>query len=386
MSLERTKLLPLEKKISVSYDQNDMYLYDDTSLQVIAQILKLLEFLNHSPLGSLRIESFHIGLLVMAEGKVKLGHVSHLTSKELGCGSSSDCVISKLHGSVQPTCTSFRCVGYNRIINLKNANEKIFAPILWESGGSDEELSKQAVAKEMLDDLRLSNVSYGRMIERLYGSLANNGRKKEEEEEEDDDDSLAKRMSVFSELDTDKMQDSAQKEEQSKNVPLQKQNFHRPEQPAAAAAATTNGKTATFKVLPDVDFPGKHDYNCLNTKARWGCAIAVQNVEEAKNRCLKDERCKAFVVVPHQQQRANDWMTAFLKDGASGPVRHQGTVTYVKVEQASNDASQTVDPFERVAGRLQRHAATTISKKEISAAESATCPLGTKKSNVACSL
>eukprot|EP00118_Oscarella_pearsei_P009369 m.53943 g.53943 ORF g.53943 m.53943 type:complete len:885 (+) comp34291_c0_seq2:525-3179(+) len=336
----------------------------EDKLDVVKQVLALLDFLRHSPLGSMEIALFSVEKLVMTSGKVKLGQVSQLTSEEPSCGSASDCVISAQPFGPQPSCINFHCVGHNSLANLQNAYDRIFAPLLWDLGHDLTE--RQLEVKRILTSLNASSESYPAAMRSLHQSQFQVA----EDEKEDGP------LSIFHDLNVGEMQANAQRKEKE----LIKASIPGLERPYEKKLTKT---VIGYKELSNADFPGKHDYNCKNTKTRWGCAVAVQDVEEAKVKCTNDPECKAFVIVPHQQEHGS-WMTAFLKNGASGPVHHQGTVAYIKEfgdvalnAVTSNSEVKTVDPFQFPAEMRKRDSEIVERRRALDTSpQPSTCLLG----------
>ena len=81
------------------------------------QLADLLDYMEHSPLGSLRMDDLKQENVRMVKGHIKLSDIDHLNSKEIECSQECD------HGVA---CENGRCVGLNARLNMISADEKFF--------------------------------------------------------------------------------------------------------------------------------------------------------------------------------------------------------------------------------------------------------------------
>ena len=92
-----------------------------------------------------------------------------------------------------------------------------------------------------------------------------------------------------------------------------------------------NSDNSDFKVIEHADFPARYDYSCASSKAEWGCVFSIKNLDEARKKCKYDEKCKAFVVMPHLKKPG--WNIVIFKNDAKQPVDHKGTFIYIKLDK-----------------------------------------------------
>ena len=91
---------------------------------------------------------------------------------------------------------------------------------------------------------------------------------------------------------------------------------------------TQNNNNNNYLEIRNADFPAKHDYFCTDSRAEWGCVFSVQTVIDAEKICDVDNKCKAFVIMPHMKKVG--YFIAIFKNDVEGPVDHGGTTIFVK--------------------------------------------------------
>lgn len=244
----------------------------------------------------------------MIGDRLKLTHVDSVTSSEPSCQIDNDCIISSLV-SWQSACHNFVCTGYNLLSNLKGAYSNMLTPLLLVNQELNKEQSREItnLLNSLLSERNMSLSFVSNSLRNIY--LV-------EEQKEREEDEAADRMSLFNDLNTT----NYQQKEAARIEKARNQDTNKKEE--------TSDINDGYNEIIDVDFPGMYDYNCRRTRAKWGCVLAVNGLPDAKHKCDRDAICKAFVMVPHHSRTG--WSVAFLKNGTTGYVRHEGTNVYIK--------------------------------------------------------
>jgi hypothetical protein len=132
-------------------------------LETCWQLADLLDYLEHSPLGSLRISDFKLQQFIMVDNKIKLSDLDDFTNLEPSCSPNSPDYKSKLHYITHSKCgyglqcIAGLCPGKNAKLNLENMNKEFFEKLLFEGSfsGIKRKLDTLSVdAKELKDYLR----------------------------------------------------------------------------------------------------------------------------------------------------------------------------------------------------------------------------------------
>ncbi|XP_078606107.1 extracellular tyrosine-protein kinase PKDCC-like [Branchiostoma floridae x Branchiostoma japonicum] len=102
-------------------------------LQIAIDIADLLDYLEHSPLGSLIMADMGPSQFVWVGDKVKLSDMDDVSSVEQACAVDSDCYIGHIR-NLTP-CVDGVCRGLNAKHNMNGAFRRIFQHILVHGGG-----------------------------------------------------------------------------------------------------------------------------------------------------------------------------------------------------------------------------------------------------------
>ncbi|XP_066295790.1 extracellular tyrosine-protein kinase PKDCC-like [Branchiostoma lanceolatum] len=102
-------------------------------LEIAIDMADLLDYLDHSPLGSLIFPDFTANQFVWVGDKVKLQDMDDVSSVELACAVDSDCSIGHIR-NLTP-CVGGVCRGLNAKHNMNGAFRHVFQHILMHDGG-----------------------------------------------------------------------------------------------------------------------------------------------------------------------------------------------------------------------------------------------------------
>ncbi|XP_033127475.1 extracellular tyrosine-protein kinase PKDCC-like isoform X2 [Anneissia japonica] len=97
-------------------------------LQTTIELLDLLDYFAHSPIGSLIMTDINTSQFLVVGDKVKLGDMDDVSSEEGKCETSRDCYLDNRNYGIQ--CVVNICRGINSKFNLHYFNKKIFSKIL----------------------------------------------------------------------------------------------------------------------------------------------------------------------------------------------------------------------------------------------------------------
>ena len=99
-------------------------------LQLCLGLARLLDYLAHSPVGSLLIRDFKLTQFVLVSGEIKLTDFDDVDNEEPGCFTNRDCVVrgSKRNKTLQ--CDQGRCRGVIATKNLENVGRNVINHIL----------------------------------------------------------------------------------------------------------------------------------------------------------------------------------------------------------------------------------------------------------------
>ncbi|XP_070574033.1 extracellular tyrosine-protein kinase PKDCC-like [Ptychodera flava] len=97
-------------------------------LKLCIEIASLLDYLEHSPLGSLIMTDFKLDQMFFVDSSIKLGDMDDMNNIEGDCNHDSKCMIqTKL---LDMACTDNKCIGLNAKFNLHRFNEKLLSQLL----------------------------------------------------------------------------------------------------------------------------------------------------------------------------------------------------------------------------------------------------------------
>ncbi|XP_078702338.1 extracellular tyrosine-protein kinase PKDCC-like [Branchiostoma floridae x Branchiostoma belcheri] len=129
-------------------------------LKIAIDLAGLLDYLEHSPMGSLLMADFKVEQFVWVGGKVKLTDLDDVSNVERKCMVDSDCQIDRRDVGVP--CANGSCNGLNAKHNMNGAFKAILRHLLVHSGTEETSLR---------EDLRSLNISAATLHSRLLQLL-----------------------------------------------------------------------------------------------------------------------------------------------------------------------------------------------------------------------
>ncbi|XP_070574036.1 extracellular tyrosine-protein kinase PKDCC-like isoform X3 [Ptychodera flava] len=99
-------------------------------LKVVRDIASLLDYLEHSPLGSLIISDWKLKQMYMVGDSIRLGDLDDISDIEPDCQNGKSCRIDTRGRNFDIQCIDGKCLGYNAKFNLKVFNEMILDKLL----------------------------------------------------------------------------------------------------------------------------------------------------------------------------------------------------------------------------------------------------------------
>ncbi|XP_070574035.1 uncharacterized protein [Ptychodera flava] len=99
-------------------------------IKVVRDIASLLDYLEHSPLGSLIISDWKLKQMYMVGDSIRLGDLDDISDIEPDCQNGKSCRIDTRGRNFDIQCIDGKCLGYNAKFNLKVFNEMILDKLL----------------------------------------------------------------------------------------------------------------------------------------------------------------------------------------------------------------------------------------------------------------
>ncbi|KAJ8312678.1 hypothetical protein KUTeg_010051 [Tegillarca granosa] len=261
-------------------------------LMYALQLAELLNYLEHSPLGSLGLVGIRADDFVLVDRHLKLSDLDDLRIEEPACRSDDECHIPGVTNS-RISCDMGRCKKRNAKANLQRVGPTVFEQLL---RYPPNEIS------DSVGKLRQKILTLEITAEELVQSL-----KKFSSAGQDDSDSAVKQP-VFP-------------------LPL-------PTGKPGVKAEDDDGAVRYVR-FDQHNFPGIFDYSCQNSRVVWGCVMTVRSLKQAKEICNKDHNCKSFVLFTSNPD-LDVLMTMVAKNSAaSKPEPNVGATLFVKSDSWS---------------------------------------------------
>lgn len=122
-------------------------------LKTALELADLLHYLQHSPLGSMRISDFKDAHFLLKDGRIKMTDLDDITSLEPSCRPARNSIQDTNLCGFDLPCVGGICPGYNAKKNLDNFNQLFFKNLLF---SEDYELeSKLALIRNKLDNVSI---------------------------------------------------------------------------------------------------------------------------------------------------------------------------------------------------------------------------------------
>ncbi|KAL4223910.1 hypothetical protein ACF0H5_017372 [Mactra antiquata] len=297
----------------------------NTKVEICIQLLKLLLYLDESPVGSLRFDKLHIQDFVLLNADIKLVDLDNLFVGETQCFHDEDCVI-KNAPSKRMKCVEKVCKHINVWNNLFMLNEAILTPLL---KYVPNELQTQVKSlQEAIANLRIST----KEVLKWFQKHSESG--PPIESEEDDPDTI-KHMEipqvVHKRTPTPTPKPKTRKPEINVNQIIEREERPNVEIP-------DNGDYV-YDRFNNANYPGRFDFHCDRSRVSWGCVLTVTSLQEAKSVCNTQSLCTSFVLFSSNPDR-DDLMTAVMKSAGNNdhPDPNHGATLYRKRMKISNKA------------------------------------------------
>ncbi|KAJ8248331.1 hypothetical protein GJAV_G00240870 [Gymnothorax javanicus] len=237
--------------------------------RICLSLMRLLQYLAHSPLGSVTLLDFRPRQFVLVHGELKVTDLDDASAAETPCSAPSDCIMEFPARNFTLQCSRGHCSGMNEKRNLYNAYRFFFTYLLPHSAPT--------ALRPLLDKIVNST---GELIWEADETLVQ----------------LEKVLHLY------------------KNG-LYLQN-------------STQPSKAEFKRFGDVSVSGEN-YRCWPSYQHDGCMLSVFSVREAIGVCESHAQCRAFVMT--NQTTWTGHQLVFFKTGAASLSPSPGKVTFVRV-------------------------------------------------------
>lgn len=348
-------------------------------IEVLHQMALILSYLEHSPLGSIRLQKLNSEDFVIVGDQVKLADLDDIYIDEYPCLIIAECY-SYIGGREIPgvRCHGNRCLGLNAKLNLKLATDRVLIPLMNNPPSSAKKVIGQIQAQ--LQSLEMTSDQLADMFNGLLakaGSLhfplrwyikgragvvrpkANNryryryydnnvidrrrnynrgeiyvnnqeGFKREEDRSDNDKavvnhgGSLQNNRVRFNE---DQQLDNAIRNDGMPHLP----RFHEVEQ----KKSRHHPEVSYFRYNAS-NLPGMYDYSCLFSRATWGCVKTAYNVSHAKLMCTEDPLCKAFIILSGHPD-TDSLLTVIYKNSSKSTIhKNVDTTLFIKVSHLNS--------------------------------------------------
>lgn len=360
-------------------------------IEVLHQMALILSYLEHSPLGSVRLQKLNSEDFVIVGDQVKLADLDDIYIDEYPCSVVTECY-SYINGREIPGvhCHENRCQGLNAKLNLKLATDRVLIPLMNNPPNSAKkvigQIQGQLQTLEMTSD-QLADMFNGllakagslhfplrwyikgragvvrpkannkyryryydnNMVDRRrnynQGEIFVNNRDGFRRSDTDDDDNEDdnNENSIKANLDhRERFQSNHEDlndDQQLDNV-IPKNGIP-PHLPAVFEIEQKHSH-AHFEVsyfrYNASNLPGMFDYPCYASRATWGCVKTAYNVSHAKQMCTLDSLCKAFIILSGRPDTDN-LLTVIYKNSSKSTIhKNVDTTLFIKVSQLSGNS------------------------------------------------
>ncbi|KAM4607389.1 extracellular tyrosine-protein kinase PKDCC [Polymixia lowei] len=233
-------------------------------------LVRLLDFLSRSPLGSVSLLDFRPRQFVLVEGELKVTDLDDASAEEAPCPPSPPhhCIMDFPARNFSLPCHRGRCVGINEKRNLYNAYRFFFTYLLPHSA--------PASLRPLLD--RIVNAT-GELLWGVEETLVQ----------------MEKVLHLY-------------------RTGLYLQNL-------------SHTHTADYREVLDSSIP-EQNYRCWPSFQHDACLLSVFSLQEAVRVCESHAHCTAFVLT--NQRTWTGHQLVYFKSGCSGLTQASGQVTYIR--------------------------------------------------------
>ncbi|XP_042194041.1 extracellular tyrosine-protein kinase PKDCC-like [Callorhinchus milii] len=206
--------------------------------RICLNLINLLHYLAHSPLGSVVLLDFHPRQFVIVNGELKVTDLDDISTEELSCKEDSDCTLAFPTRNFNLQCsTEEKCQGINEKRNLYNAFRYFFMYLLPHSA--------PPALTPLLNDIMnaTEDLRYG----------------------------INKTLEMFGEV-----------------LDIYKSGLYR--------INRSQSYLKDYKVVQGFHVQGNCDYKCWPSYNHQRCLLSAHDVEEAATICHSHRQCQSFVI------------------------------------------------------------------------------------------
>ncbi|KAF7251616.1 Extracellular tyrosine-protein kinase PKDCC [Varanus komodoensis] len=209
--------------------------------KICLELVELLYYLAHSPLGSIVLLDFQPRQFVMVKGVLKVTDLDDVSTEELSCRANRDCTLEfPTRSFIFPCGTHGKCEGMNEKRNLFNAYRYFFMYLLPHLAP----VTLQPILANILN--ATGDLRYGaRETRRAF----------------------------------------------QKVLHLYKSGLYLQKKPSPLKE---------YIALKGFHHTDAEDYKCWPSYSRLGCMISVHNTEEAASICSSHPQCQRFIITPER--------------------------------------------------------------------------------------
>ncbi|BFZ04575.1 hypothetical protein BsWGS_07614 [Bradybaena similaris] len=265
------------------------------------QVAKLLLYLDHCPLGSVRITKLTLSDFVLVRGAlVKLVDLDDLELGKKPCTDNSDCHFQGTDLSVQ--CINKFCSGMNSAVNLFITTQQVLKPMLQSPPGAAE-----VALVDRLDSFNITTEELVKVLSKFFKQSPPEGP-----------------IMVYGTKQMDEMTNGAHR----------RLGHHiKGETEDEKERADTQPAVSYFTRFEQKNFKSVYDYPCNGSTEYWGCVFTVTSLTAGAKLCLTDDHCQAFVAFSRWPETEN-FMTVVLKNAVdTNPAVDFKTTLFIKRRQ-----------------------------------------------------
>ncbi|KAK3589141.1 hypothetical protein CHS0354_017108 [Potamilus streckersoni] len=324
-------------------------------LEYSVRLMDLLDYLEHSPIGSLGLVHFEGRDIMLFGDMPKLVDLDDFIIGDKPCQQNSECVIQD-RSQTELKCVDRKCQGYNAKNNLYLIYDNFMKYMLAAPPSNEKQMD---TIKKLMTDIQNLAVTAKEVAQTLSDLLhhanslqmpkqdaaqhnqppRNNGMghavvnivdsqvfPPNDVQRDQNAIDIASQLHKQNEIDYHKGQDQIKQNEQQD---LQQNNvvqvLHVPD-----SKDVNYTQSGTYFRVNQSNFPGVFDYVCQGSRVTWGCVMTVHSLPEAKNLCDKDPECKAFVLFTTKPEM-DALMTMVLKNSVNDkPQPNYGATLFMK--------------------------------------------------------
>ncbi|KAL3856863.1 hypothetical protein ACJMK2_011574 [Sinanodonta woodiana] len=324
-------------------------------LEYSIRLMDLLDYLEHSPIGTLGLTHFEGRDIMLFDDMPKLVDLDDFIIGDKPCQQKSECVIQN-NPQTELKCVDGKCKGFNAKNNMYLIYDNYVKYMLAVPPNNEKQMdtiknlmtdlqnlavTAKEVAQTLSDLLHHANSlkipkqdavqqnhqpgrnGVGNAVVDIMDSQVFSPNDVQRDQNAID---IAAQLRKQNEIDYRKRQDKIKQNEQQD---LQQNNVNQVLQTPNYKDVNYTLSGSYFRVNQS-NFPGVFDYVCQESRVTWGCVMSVRSLSEAKNLCDKDQKCKAFVLFSTKPEM-DGLMTMVLKNSVNDkPQPNYGATLFMK--------------------------------------------------------